>query len=71
MIDQKPTHDPTSRRPHPMPPRPRAFSGGTTQKIIRYYASYGACDFCGQPTRGRVTGSSVTCGACNRELVQL
>ena len=65
------TDDPTSRRPHLGPPTPPAFPGGTTQKIIRYYAEYKACDFCGQPTRGRVTGSSVTCGACNRELVQL
>ena len=44
-----------------------------TDKFDRYYIDFISCDFCGQPTRGRVYPHSleVLCGACHAPLLEL
>ena len=43
------------------------------RRFVRFYAEYIDCDFCGQPTRGRVYDSTqeVTCGACGQILLMV
>ena len=39
--------------------------------FVRFYAEYIECDFCGEPTRGRVYDQTqeVICGACGKILL--
>lgn len=41
------------------------------RRFVRFYSEYIECDFCGQPTRGRVYDQTqeVTCGACGQILL--
>ncbi len=41
------------------------------RRFVRFYVDYIDCDFCGQPTRGRVYDSTqeVTCGSCGKILL--
>jgi hypothetical protein len=47
------------------------FNGG--YPFVRFYAEYIECDFCGEPTRGRVYDGEqeVVCGSCNRALIEV
>lgn len=40
---------------------------------VRFYAEYIECDFCGEPTRGRVYEGEqeVVCGSCHRTLIEV
>jgi ribosomal protein S27E len=41
------------------------------RRFVRFYAEYIECDFCGEPTRGRVYDQTqeVICGACGKILL--
>ena len=41
------------------------------RRFVRFYVDYIDCDFCGQPTRGRVYDRTqeVTCGSCGQILL--
>ena len=41
--------------------------------FVRFYAEYIECDFCGEPTRGRVYDGEqeVVCGSYHRALIEV
>lgn len=41
--------------------------------FVRFYAEYIECDFCGEPTRGRVYDGEqeVVCDSCHRSLIEV
>lgn len=45
----------------------------SSRQYVHFYKDYIDCDFCGQPTLGRVyeNGQSIDCGACGRAMFEV